>query len=341
MEKRANEWFNKQNLKVSEGEYQGYNIQFDLSFRAGGDDLRVKANTEQYERYSIGNEIQKDSSDSDPRFFSTQSDGTVIGGFAQDKKYILMNTSYDTKMNQLHEIGHTLGLDDNIKTGAQSDLMEYPPGKISQNEANQLGNGDFLPKIEKKLNMLRQYILITVVMLFVSCGVKKNHMPVYATEDDLKQYTGLFYVILNFVPENSHPMNMCGIRDSLNFQLLRKTNVSEFVESFYEQFTYTPMMISSVYWTIFDCMGLNKNANMEIWNHSFEEEYSISNLIEKQVFSLEDSNYIIVSIYKIKEGLNVEYIENYQECVRPTSIELDIEKIRSINKVAVLLPAKN
>lgn len=61
-----------------------------------------------------------------------------------------MNSSHDTEINRIHEFGHTLGLDDNVKTGAMGGLMEYPPSSISQKEANQLGNNGFLPAVENK-----------------------------------------------------------------------------------------------------------------------------------------------------------------------------------------------
>jgi len=155
MKARTNKWLNNQKLSVSEGEYKGYSVKFELDFKEGGNSLEttIKANNEQFEGYDIGNSIERGSSKSDPIHFesSINEDGVPIqkGGFVQNKKKILMNTAHDRRIIQIHEIGHTLGLEDNIKTGAKSGLMEYPPGKISQQEANQLGNSDFLPAVQK------------------------------------------------------------------------------------------------------------------------------------------------------------------------------------------------
>lgn len=56
MERRSNRWLNKQALSVSEGQYEGYSIKFDLSFKEGGSGLetKIKADAEQYEGYDIG-----------------------------------------------------------------------------------------------------------------------------------------------------------------------------------------------------------------------------------------------------------------------------------------------
>lgn len=150
IERQTNNWLNKQNLSVNEGDYEGYSLQFDLSFKEGGNslDMRLKANAEQYEGHNIGNTVERGDSKSDPRFF-TQSENVVTGGVTDKKKYVIMNTAYDNRTNQTHEVGHTLGLDDNDKTGHKGGLMQYPPEKVSQREANQLGNSGFLPAVQK------------------------------------------------------------------------------------------------------------------------------------------------------------------------------------------------
>ncbi|NLN24828.1 MAG: hypothetical protein GX163_04085 [Bacteroidetes bacterium] len=150
MEQRTNKWLNKQNLSVTEGDYDGYSIQFDLSFKEGGNtmDIEIKANNENFEGHSIGNSMQKGNSNSDPQNFSLNADGDPVGGVTQNNKYVMMNTEHDNQSNQIHEFGHTLGLD-HPEGGAKDGLMRYPPSKISQEEANKLGNSDFLPAIQK------------------------------------------------------------------------------------------------------------------------------------------------------------------------------------------------
>lgn len=132
----------------------GYSIKFDLSFKDGGSSLqtKIKANAEQFEGYSIGNSLERGNEDSHRNVFKVRIDqeGTMLetGGVTERKKSIMMNSKHDNSINRIHEVGHTLGLDDNIRTGNTGGLMEYPPERMTRKEANQLGNGSFLPKVE-------------------------------------------------------------------------------------------------------------------------------------------------------------------------------------------------
>src|SRR5690606_31058818 len=125
METKINTWLNKQNLSVTEGEYEGYSIQFNLTFREGGSSLqtRMQSDQEQYEGHDIGNSIERGNSKSDPLTLSLQMDENgnpkQRGGFTQHDKNILMHKDFDSQINRIHEIAHTLGLDDNVKTGAK------------------------------------------------------------------------------------------------------------------------------------------------------------------------------------------------------------------------------
>jgi len=59
-----------------------------------------------------------------------------------------MNKNEDTKMNRVLEIYHTLGFDHPKGTGGNNGIMKYPPEKPNQNDANQIGNSTFLPKVK-------------------------------------------------------------------------------------------------------------------------------------------------------------------------------------------------
>lgn len=181
--------------------------------------------------------------------------------------------------------------------------------------------------------MYRSIVAISV-MLLVACGSSK---PKYATEEELQQYTGPYYVMFTFFPENSHLMKMGGIGSTFDVELLRKNKLEDFVDSFYEQLTYTPILFSTSYWSNLECLGLNKELNMESWFNNFDEKYSISNIIEEYKLKLQDGNYVNIEIYKISGNLNVKYVEDFKDCITPSSIELDINKIKSIEKVAILL----
>lgn len=183
--------------------------------------------------------------------------------------------------------------------------------------------------------MKYKYIIyISIIILLFACGSSK---PKYATEEELQQYSGTYYIIFTYFPKNSHLMKMGGIGIAFDVDLLRKKKLDDFVESFYEQLIYTPFLFSTGYWSNLECLGLNKELNMESWFNNFDEKYSISNIIEENKLKLQDGNYINIEIYKISENLTVKYVQDFKSCIMSSSIEFDINKIKSINKVAILL----
>lgn len=159
MQTDYNKYLNGMNSTVSDGEYKGYAIKYDLQFKAGGtpDEAEQSAASDKQDGNSIGNSFTSANSTAYPRFASkeiTNEDGTVststVGGQTADHKDIMMNTREDTKMNRIHEIFHTLGFDHPKGTGGSQGIMKYPPSKPTQADINQLGNGSFLPVVVKK-----------------------------------------------------------------------------------------------------------------------------------------------------------------------------------------------
>jgi hypothetical protein len=159
LQKNTNEYLNGLSTTVTEGDYKGYKIQFDLQFKAGGDvvDIEKKASKEKLGDNSIGNSFAKGNKYTNAGFGTKETekaDGTVstsaVGGVTADKKNITMNVDYDTKMNRTHEVFHTLGFDHPKGTGGSSGIMKYPPQKPTQADMNQLANGSFLPALIKK-----------------------------------------------------------------------------------------------------------------------------------------------------------------------------------------------
>jgi len=173
-------------------------------------------------------------------------------------------------------------------------------------------------------------VIFISIILFVACGSSK---PRYATEEELRQYTGPYYVIFTFFPENSHSMSMGGIGDIFDIESLRKNNLSDFVESFYQQLVYFPFFINDFnYREIANCLGYNIT-----WDIKYPNTPIFSDLIEIKKFKLQDGIYVNIKTYRVLGELDVKYVEDYEECIVPSSIELDINKIKSIDKVAVLL----
>jgi hypothetical protein len=156
MGNRMNKMLNKNPVTLAEGDYKGYKVNFNLSFKAGGThaNAEAKARSETLNGVNVGNLFTKGS----PKQFSnvmkssvTQNpDGSTTtrtdGGVTINHNTIVMNSQLDTKMNETHEVFHTLFFDrDNAKSG----IGGYPPQKVTQDDVNYLINTSPLPIIHK------------------------------------------------------------------------------------------------------------------------------------------------------------------------------------------------
>jgi hypothetical protein len=158
MNEGINKTLNSLEHTVSEGDYAGYKVQFDLEFREGGASYETRGKaTDTYEGIPIANTFAK-ASDGEVSRFKTKvidnGDGTqsrqAVGGLTQENKHILMNVNKDTKRNKIHEIFHTLFFDnDNASKGIGSYKTTDLP---NQDDINRLINNQQLPvfHLEKK-----------------------------------------------------------------------------------------------------------------------------------------------------------------------------------------------
>ena len=154
MQKSINETLNKKEYSVSEGDYSGFKVQFDLQFKEGGDANAISASRlpqDNIEGVSISNSFKQANGTQYSRFKEVEKeDGTVTtrGGVTGDHKNVMMNKSKDTKRNRIHEIFHTLFFDnDDAKKGIGSyDRADMP----NQDDINKLINNQQLKKVEKK-----------------------------------------------------------------------------------------------------------------------------------------------------------------------------------------------
>jgi RHS repeat-associated protein len=158
MQKNINGYLNKDSKKntVSEGEYKGYKVVYDLQFKEGGtvEQARELASKDKINGDSVGNSIERSSGSVTPYFATKEgkpdADGNVptstVGGVTEDNKNITMNNSQDNLMNRVHEIFHTFGFSHPKGTGGTQGIMNYPPKDVSEKDVNELANSNFLPK---------------------------------------------------------------------------------------------------------------------------------------------------------------------------------------------------
>ncbi|MDO5395781.1 MAG: RHS repeat-associated core domain-containing protein [Bacteroidales bacterium] len=155
-----NDYLNKLKLKVPSGEYDGYSVNFDLSFIATGQGVEAefKAAGDTYGGHPIGNTIRLGNEKIYSRLdykhlkFGEKDNGDgitrAIGGMEDKGKDIVMNKPYDNKMNRLHEIFHTLGLTHPPGVGGPQGIMKYPPDDPTEKDALELSTTEFLPTIK-------------------------------------------------------------------------------------------------------------------------------------------------------------------------------------------------
>ena len=154
-----NDYLNGLNMEVSKGEYSGYKIHFSLNFVPAGSvlDATILASNAKCGNMNIGNTIRKGNEYTNRNLnFGTKGgpNGTTltVGGVTSENRDIVMNsnTLYDTRMNRIHEIFHTLGFSHPKGSGGSQGIMTYPPSSPSKKDANELGNSTFLPMIKIK-----------------------------------------------------------------------------------------------------------------------------------------------------------------------------------------------
>ena len=140
------EMLNEMDLKVTEGEYKGYSIRFDLTFVNGGTEFDCidKAVNDTFEGVSIGNSFSR--WDETHKLLRMKENGNQTGGFTANCNFILMNKNLDTKMNRIHELFHTFGFEHHDNPTTYKGIMKYPPQRPNTKDANTLIYNPFMSK---------------------------------------------------------------------------------------------------------------------------------------------------------------------------------------------------
>jgi len=149
-----NSALNEKGYTLSEGDYAGYAVKFDLVFREGGtiDEAKACQAEEKMDGISVGNTFTVADGDKVGYFMGKENEeaGTVstIGGATVDHKEVIMNDNLDTKRNRIHEVFHTLFFD---QDGAKKGIGSYDKNNMpNQGDINTLINNAKLPAVIKK-----------------------------------------------------------------------------------------------------------------------------------------------------------------------------------------------
>ena len=148
MQKSINETLNKANYKVTEGEYAGYDVKFDLQFvPSDRSDCKELAENAEYNGIPIGNTFEKSLPELS-RFLKKNEAGYAKGGVTKGNKNVIMNSRWDFKRERIHELFHTFFYNND---GAKEGIGNYKPGTDlpNQDDINKLINNPQLIKVEE------------------------------------------------------------------------------------------------------------------------------------------------------------------------------------------------
>ena len=153
---KVNNLLNSYNYIVTEGQYAGYSVKFDLTFYDGGDrmDCSSQGVDETYAGIHIGNYLFKGTEKSDPKIFSaieknsSSKDGTieVRGGVTVANKWIMMRAGYISLRSEIHEFFHTLFLHGDK---ADEGIRSYNDDMPNECDINEMIENPELKKVEE------------------------------------------------------------------------------------------------------------------------------------------------------------------------------------------------
>lgn len=171
------------------------------------------------------------------------------------------------------------------------------------------------------------------MLFFISCNAYKKTNN--TTEDimTLEKYNGPYYITITFFPKNSHRMIMGGVGEKFDLSLLDKEDLNSFVKSFYNQMFYLPFFFDDVdYENYAKCLGFDI-----VWHTKYKEEPIYSDIIAENKIILNDETHVIIKTHRFLGKLDVKYVSDFKNCINSNSLELNIDQIETIIKVAVLL----
>lgn len=168
------------------------------------------------------------------------------------------------------------------------------------------------------------------IFSFAQCDFKKG---LDSKNEQKDIFTGPYYVVFSFDLPNTHLLSMGGVGNDFDTINLKKNNINDFVESFYTQMVYTPFIITE-YGNKMDLLCLGYKIS---WHDKYPQTPYYSAVLERYGFELEDGTWINIRAHRLLDFVKVEYVKDFKHCISPSSMELDIDKIKSIDKAAILI----
>lgn len=181
--------------------------------------------------------------------------------------------------------------------------------------------------------MKRNILCLVCLIVLVSCKTADNKNSSYRIPYVHTENSGSYYAVCTFFPENSHMMFFAGVGYVFDSRDLQINSLEVFKESFYEQTVYTPLIMSVSYWSMFRCLGYNTDN----WDEYYNEHYYFEDKVKELRLKLNDGNYVIVKLYRINPDMTFKYLEDYKECIGPSSIEIPVSNIASVDKAAIIV----
>ena len=179
--------------------------------------------------------------------------------------------------------------------------------------------------------MNKKHLIYFFFLLILSCNQFKNYnVPICGefkfNQNENKKYYIAFYALA----KNKKLIAMSGIGKISALNSLNNNTFKEFIESFYSNLDYSLNLdLQDIYQKKMNCINGNKIS----W---YGEK--IYDLKEKCNLNLLDGSYLIqIEIFELPENLKYIYIDKKNDCLGNVSIEIDLNEINSLKKVAFII----
>ncbi|WP_407510526.1 hypothetical protein [Elizabethkingia anophelis] len=200
--------------------------------------------------------------------------------------------------------------------------MKYPPEKPNQSDANFVGNGSFMPAVEKRNPNMK-----SIYYLFFIC------ISIYCNAQNLKCDTinekHIQYVEFEIISKDLYPVKMYAVFDDYNPNKFDYKDSDSFIRSFYKSGIYTPYLEKGYKQMVFYCKD-SIQANILIKRNE-KIILKTLQLLEKQLpEKIKLATGDIVHLKKVAMGGLFTRVNKNSKAIFANSLEWDILDIDEI-----------